>query len=50
MDRDCLDGFVLHVDVPNLDSQVVAREDVTAVGREADVRDGRDDFRKEGAR
>ena len=47
VDRDRLYRLLLHVDVPDLDGQVVAGEDVAAVGGEADVGDGGDDFGKE---
>lgn len=40
VDRDGLDRLPLHVDVPNLDGQVISGEDVSAVVRESDVRDG----------
>ena len=43
----CLHWLPFHVHVPDLDSEVVTREDVAAIVREADVRDGGDDFGKE---
>jgi len=49
MDGDCLYWLLVHVDIPDLDSQVVARQDVPAIVGEADVRDGGDDFREEGS-
>jgi hypothetical protein len=48
VDVDRLDGLVLHLDVPDLERQVVAREDESAVFRELDVGDGRDDLGEEG--
>ena len=47
VDRDRLYRLLLHVDVPDLDGQVVAGKDVAAVRREANVGDGGDDFGKE---
>lgn len=47
MDWDRLDGLPLHVDIPDLDRQVVPGEDVAAVMGEADVGDGGYDFREE---
>ena len=47
--RNGLDRFRLHVDVPDLQGQVVARQDVPPVVAELDVRDRRDDFGEEGA-
>ena len=47
MDLEGLHRLVLHVDVPNLDGEVVARHDVAPTIAEAHVRDGRDDFREE---
>lgn len=44
VDRNGLDGLALHVDVPDLDSEVVTGEDITAIMGESDIRDGRDDF------
>ena len=44
------DGFqwpVLHVDVPDLQVEVVARQDVSSIMAELDIRDGRDDLREE---
>ena len=37
---DRLDGLVLHVYVPDLDGEIVARQDVPAIVREPDIRDG----------
>jgi hypothetical protein len=42
-------GAGIHVDVPQLQGHVVAREDVAAAGAEPDVVDGRDDLGEEGA-
>lgn len=42
-----LDGPVLHVQVPHLDSEVVPGHDVPAAVAEFDVGDGGDDLRKE---
>lgn len=42
-----LDGLRLHVQVPHLDAEVVAREHVAARAREFHVRDARDDLREE---
>lgn len=49
VDGDGLDGLSLHVDIPDLDRQVIPRHDVSAVVGESDVGDGGDDFGKEGA-
>lgn len=38
MDVDCLDGLVVHVDVPDAEREVVAREEVASILRELDVR------------
>jgi hypothetical protein len=46
----CLDGLPLHVDIPNLDCQIVTGQDVAPIIRESDIRDGRYDFRKERTR
>lgn len=45
---DRLDRARIHVDVPNLERQVVTREDIAPVVGELDVRDGRDNLGKEG--
>ena len=37
---DRLDWLVLHCDIPNLERQVIARQDVSAVFGEFDVGDG----------
>lgn len=47
VDGDGLDWLTFHVDVPDLDREVVTREDVAAVMTETDVGDGRDNFREE---
>jgi len=47
VDVDRLDGLVLHLDVPDLEREVVSREDEPSVFGELDVRDGGDDFREE---
>ena len=50
MDRDCLYWLTLHVHVPDFDSKIIAGKDVTTIVAEADIRDGGDDLREEGAR
>lgn len=47
MDGNGLHRLSLHINIPDLDGEVVAGEDVAAVVAEADVRDGGDDFREE---
>ena len=47
MDGDGLERLALHVDVPDLEVQVVARQDVSAVMAELHVRNRRDNFREE---
>ena len=47
--RNGLDWFRLHVDVPDLQRQIVSREDVPSIMTELDVRDRRDDFGEEGS-
>lgn len=47
MNVDSLDWFVLHGDIPNLERQVITRQDVSTVFGEFDIRDGRDDFGEE---
>ena len=47
MHVDRLDGLVLHVDVPDAQREVVAREEVPAVLGELDVRHARDDLAEE---
>ena len=42
-----LDRLALHVDVPDLDGQVVAGKDIATIVREADVGYGGDNFREE---
>lgn len=49
VDRDRLDRLAVHVDVPDLEREVVAREDVPPVVAELDVRDRRDDLGEERA-
>lgn len=49
VDGYCLHRLSLHVDIPDLDGEVVAGEDVTTIVGEADIGDGGDDFGKEGA-
>lgn len=44
---DRLDRFVLHIDVPNSQCQVVPRQDVSTVLGEFDIGDGRDDLGEE---
>ena len=48
MNVDLLHGSLLITDIPNLECQVISGEDVVAVFRELDVRDGGDDFGEEG--
>ena len=43
-----MDRLGFHVDVPDFERQVVARDDISSFAREFDVRDRGDDFRKEG--
>lgn len=47
MHVDRLDRLVLHVDVPDAQRQVVARQEVPTVFGELDVRHGRDDLAEE---
>ena len=47
---DRFDWLAFHIDIPDLDGEVVAAEDVSTIMREADIRDRGDDFREEGAR
>lgn len=47
MYRDRLDRSRLHVDIPDLEVEVVPREDVPPIATELDVRDRRDDLREE---
>ena len=49
VDGNGFDRLALHVDVPDLDGEVVAGEDVAAIVGEADVGNGGDDFGEEGA-
>lgn len=44
VDVDCLDRSALHVDVPDLQRKVVARENVASILAELDVGNGRNDF------
>lgn len=44
---DRLDGFRLHVDVPDAEGEVVAGEDVATILGELDVRHGGDDLGEE---
>ena len=50
MDGNRLYWLAFHVHVPDLDSEIVTGKNVTAIVAEANVRDGGDDFREEGAR
>lgn len=45
----CLQGLVLHVEVPDFGSQVVSGEQVTTTVAELDVRHRRDNLGEEGA-
>ena len=47
MDVDRLDRSRVHVDVPDLESQIVSRQNVSSIVTEADIRYRRDDLRKE---
>jgi hypothetical protein len=47
MDGNGLHGLSLHVDIPDLDGEVVSGKDVTTVVAEADVGDGRNDLGEE---
>lgn len=47
MYRNRLDGPVLHVDIPDLERQVVSREDVSSIMAKLDIRYRRDDFGEE---
>lgn len=47
VNRNGLQWPVLHVDVPDLQIEVVARQDVSSIVAELDIRDGRDDFGEE---
>ena len=47
MNRDRLHRPRVHVDVPDLERQIISREDVPPVVTELDVRDRRDDLGKE---
>jgi hypothetical protein len=49
VDWDCLYGLPLHVHIPDLDGEVVARENVAAIVGEANVGDRGDDFGEERA-
>lgn len=42
-----LDWLALHVHVPDLDGEIIAREDVSAIMAEADVRNGRNNLGEE---
>lgn len=48
MNIDRLDWLALHGNVPNLQGEVVARQDISAVPGELDVGNGRDDLGEEG--
>jgi hypothetical protein len=47
MDVDRLDWLALHCSVPDLECQVIPRQNVFSVLGELDIRNGRDDFGKE---
>lgn len=47
MDGNRLDGLAFHVNIPNLDCEVVTGENVSTIMGKADVGDGGDDFGKE---
>lgn len=47
VDVDGLDGSALHVDVPDLQCEVVTRENVASILAELDIRDRRNNFREE---
>jgi hypothetical protein len=49
VDRDRFDGLPLHIHIPDLHGQVISRKDIAAIMGESDVRDGGDNFGKEGA-
>lgn len=44
MDGNRLDWLLLHVDVPNLDGEVIARKNVSSIVRKSDIGYGRNDF------
>jgi hypothetical protein len=44
VDGDSLDWLSLHVDIPDLDGQIVPRHNVAAVVGESHVGNGRDDL------
>lgn len=45
----CLQGFALHVEIPDFGSQVVSGEQVATAVAKLDVRHRRDNLREEGA-
>ena len=47
VDGDCLDRLGVHVHVPNLERQIVTRENIPTVARELDVGNRRDDLAEE---
>jgi len=47
MDANGFDRFCFHVQIPDLEGQIVAGKDVSSVATEFDVRNRGDDFRKE---
>jgi len=48
VDADGLDRLRLHVQIPDLEREIVTRQDVSAVSAEFDVRNRGDDLREEG--
>jgi hypothetical protein len=39
--------LVIHVDIPNLQCQVISRKDISTIMTKVDIRDRRDDLGKE---
>lgn len=50
VDLDGLHGLALHVDIPNLQGQIVTGEDVSSVAAELTITDGGNNFREERTR
>ena len=48
VDLDGADGVTIHVDIPELEGEIIARKDVASIRREFDIRDGGDDLGEEG--
>jgi hypothetical protein len=48
MNIDSLYRLVIHIDIPNLQCQIISGKNISTIMTKVDIRDGRNNFRKEG--